>query len=142
MALHDLLDSAFDIAMLLAITASVCIAFGGLRVGKWIFLLALVVVALPAVPEALWRSLAEWRKWLAGYVDDRVVIYALGVVGFLVAMNLLRHVLAFFVGYGAADSAVGNLLASTISSVFLIFMWPFRAVRRATRGLRPEGDDP
>ena len=140
MALHDLLNSAFDIAMLLAIAASVCIVFGGLGVGKWIFLLALVVVALPAVPESAWRSVVEWHDRLPDYVDD-LVLLALYVVGFLVAMNLLRHVLALFVGYGAADAAVGHLLASAITALFVMFRWPYRTIRRAARGLRPGDDD-
>lgn len=103
---------------------------------------ALAVAALPVALDELGVPEVDWREWLPDYVDERVVIYAVYALGFLVAMNALRHVLAFFVGYGAADSAVGSLLASAIASVFAIVRWPFGAIRNAARRLRPRIGDP
>ena len=131
-----------SLAALLVILAGVCFVFGGRRAGRRLLLVAIAVIALPTVLATLGLPAADWRNWLPSYVDERVVIYALYIVGFLVAMNLLRHLLAFFVGYGAADSAVGNLLASATASVFAILKWPFRAMRRLARGSRSWGEDP
>lgn len=144
MDLRDLwlILTPFDAALLIFLAGGTCIAFGGRRLGAWLLVAAFAVLLLPVVmPDVQSLSEIDWRKWLPSYIDDRVVIYALCVVGFLVAMNVLRHILAFFVGYGAADSAVGHLLASAIASVFVIFRWPFRAIRRIARGSRPWGDD-
>lgn len=134
MDLRDLwlILTPFDLAMLIFMAGATCIAFGGRRLGTWLIVASFVVLVLPAV---------VWREWLPSYIDERVVIYVLCVVGFLVAMNVLRHILAFFVGYGAADSAVGHLLASAIISLFVILRWPARAIRRIVRGSRPWGDD-
>ena len=131
-----------SLAALLIVLAGTCFVFGGRKAGKRLLLAALAVAALPVVLDALGLPEVDWRRWLPGYVDERVAIYAVYAVGFLVAMNVLRHVLAFFVGYGAADSAVGNLLASAIASVFAIVRWPFRAMRNAARRLRPGAGDP
>ena len=122
-----------SLATLLIVLAGISFMFGARRAGTGLLLAALVVIALPVVSVKL---------GLPDYVDERVVTIALYVVGFLVAMNLLRHALAFFVGYRAADTAAGSLLASAIISVFAIFRWPARAVRRILRGFRPWASDP
>ena len=142
MGLQSALALTPSLAALLIVLAGTCFVFGGRKAGKRLLLAALAVAALPVVFEKLGLPEVDWRRWLPDYVDERVVIYAVYAVGFLVAMNVLRHILAFFVGYGAADSAVGNLLASATVSVFAIFKWPFRAIRRMARGSRPWGDDP
>ena len=142
MGLQSALALTPSLAALLIVLAGVCFVLGGHRAGKRLLFVAIAVIALPTVLAALGLPAVDWRSWLPSYVDERVVIYALYVVGFLVAMNVLRHLLAFFVGYGAADSAVGNLLASATTSVFAILKWPFSTMRRLARGSRPWGDDP
>ena len=142
MYVESLVALTSTLAALLIALAGVCLVFGAGRVARRLLLVAVAVAALPIVSESLGLTDVDWRGWLPDYIDERVVIYLLYAVGFLVAMNVLRHVLAFFVGYGAADSAVGNLLASAVASVFAIVMWPFRAVRNAARRLRPWDGDP
>ena len=142
MELQSALGLMPSLAVLLIVLAGICFVFGGRKAGKRLLLAALAIAVIAPAFDELELSEVDWRKWLPSYVDHRVVIYALYVIGFLVVMNVLRHILAFFVGYGAADSAVGNLLASATVSVFAIFKWPFRAIRRMARGSRPWGDDP
>ena len=136
MGLQSALALAPSLAALLIALAGTCFVCGGRKAGKRLLLAALAVATLPIVFEELGLPETDWRRWLPDYVDERVVIYAVYAAGFLVAMNVLRHILAFFVGYGAADSAVGNLLASAIASVFAIVRWPFRALRNAIRRFR------
>ena len=141
MDLRSALALTPSLAAILIILAGTCFVLGGRKAGKRLLLLAFAVVALPPLLDGMGLSTVDWRKWLPSYVDDRGVIVALCVVGFLFALNLLRHVLAVFVGYGSADSAVGGVLASAISSVFAIVRRPFRAMRRIARGSRPWADD-
>ena len=70
-----------------------------------------------------------------------VIVYGLYAIGFLGAVNLLGQVVALFVGYGAANSAVGNLLATVITSVFAMLAWPFKALRRIGRSSHSPLDD-
>lgn len=141
MDLESLLALGPPLAALLIALAGASLVFGARKAGKWFFLVAIAVVVLPVIAEELGSLNVEWRAWLPDYVDERVFIYGLYAAGFLVAMNVLRHVLALFVGYGAANSAVGDLLASVVASVLAVIIWPFRAVRNVVRRLRPwDGD--
>lgn len=119
------------------VCAGLSFALGNRRLGRLLLLLALGTVAASAlVPSGL-----GWRAWLPEYIDETVVIYVICIVAFLVGLNLLRHVLALFVGYGAADAAVGGVLTSVILTVLAVLRWPLRSLRRLTGGWRRPPDD-
>ena len=101
----------------------------------------MVAVVGGSLAEASGIAGADWRRWLPGYIDPDIVLYVLYAMAFLVAMNLLRHFLALFVGYGAANSATGNLLSTIIVTVATIVFWPLRALRRLGRSSRQPFDD-
>lgn len=121
--------------------AGIAFIFGGRQLGKKLLLLGLLGAVAGAVGDELDLAGVDWRAWLSDYLPPDVVVYGLYAIGFLVAMNLLRHVLALFVGYGAANSAVGNLLATVITSGFALLAWPFRALRRLGRSSHSTLDD-
>ena len=121
--------------------AGLAFIFGGRQLGKKLLLLGLLGAVAGTAGNELGFTGVDWRAWLPNYLPPDVVIYGLYAIGFLVAMNLLRHVLALFVGYGAANSAVGNLLATVITSVFAMLAWPFRALRRLGRSSHSPLDD-
>lgn len=60
------------------------------------------------------------------------VLVLLGL-GVLIGFSILGHVLALFIGRGAADSAIGNLLAYVLRVFFLPFVLPFRLFRLLMR---------
>lgn len=80
----------------------------------------------------------DWRAWLPDHLPPT---WSCTAIGFLVAMNLLRNILVLFVGYGAANSAVGNLLSAVLTSMFAVLAWPFRALRRMGRSSHSSFDD-
>ena len=121
--------------------AGLAFVFGGRQLGKRLLLLGLLGAVAGAAADELDLAGVDWRAWLPDYLPPDVVVYGLYVIGFLVAMNLLRHVLALFVGYGAANSAVGNLLSTVITSTFAVLAWPFRALRRIGRSSHSSFDD-
>ena len=121
--------------------AGITFIFGGRRLGKKLLQLGVVGAAAGAAANDMGLASGDWRAWLPRGLDADVVVYGLYAIGFLVAMNLLRHLLALFVGYGAANSAVGNLLATVITSVFAMLAWPFRALRRLGRSSQPPFGD-
>ncbi len=61
---------------------------------------------------------------------EKAFPYIFGFFVLLIGLRMLREFLAFFVGRGAADTAVGNLLSSVIKFLFLSLVWPIRALRR------------
>ena len=122
--------------------AGLAFIFGGRRLGKKLLQLGVVAAVVGAAVDDMGLASADWRAWLPDGLDADMVVYGLYAIGFLVAMNLLRHLLALFVGYGAADSATGNLLATVITSVFAMLVWPFRALRRIGRSSHSPFDDP
>ena len=75
----------------------------------------------PAAGNALWARpgalvIAKQYVWI--------------VIGVLVAFSVLRYALALFVGRGAADTAVGNLLAALIAFFVVVVFMPLRLLRR------------
>ena len=115
--------------------------FGGRRFGAALLRYSAVAVVIGGIAHTSGISGSEWRNWLPDYVEPDIVLYGLYAMAFLVAMNFLRHFLALFVGYGAANSATGNLLSTIIVSVATIVFWPLRALRRLGRASRQPFDD-
>ena len=131
------MEALDGICAFMIVGAGLSFVLGKRRLGRLLLLLAVGTVTVSVlVPGGL-----DWRAWLPDYIDDAVVIYVLCIVGFLVGINLLRHVLALFIGYGAANSAVGNILSSVILAVFTILVRPLRALRRMGGGGRRSSDD-
>lgn len=115
--------------------------FGARRAGGVLLRYGLAAVVAGIVIDAVGLAGADWRARLPEYIDPDIVVYTLGAIGLLAALNLLRHFLALFVGYGAANSTIGNLLSTAIVSVFTMIFWPIRALRRLGRGSRQPLDD-
>ena len=116
-------------ALLIAISGLVFIV-GGRRSGGGLLLLGVFAAVAGAVTQD--SSVAELsrRLGMSPATAEPAIRYALYGVGFLVALNLIRHSLALFVGYPAADSAVGGVLSSLLLSVFAVVFWPVRRLLR------------
>ena len=63
-------------------------------------------------------------------IVEGIPFYVWFGVGVLLAFSLLRYALALFVGRGAADTAVGNLLAALIAFLVVVVFMPLRLLRR------------
>lgn len=123
------------------VIAGAFFVFGARRAGGVLLRYGLAAVVAGIVIDAVGLAGADWRARLPDYIDPDILFYTLGAIGFLAALNLLRHFLALFVGYGAANSTIGNLLSTVIVSVFTTIFWPIRALRRLGRGSRQPLDD-
>ena len=113
---------AFGIAF-----SGILFVFGGRRLGATLLRYSMVAVVGGSLAEASGMNDADWRQWLPDYVDSDIVLYVLYAMAFLVAMNFLGHFLALFVGYGAANSATGNLLSTvivTVEAFAKLWGWP------------------
>ena len=123
------------------VIAGALFVFGARRAGGVLLRYGLAAAVAGIVIDAVGLAEADWRASLPDYIDPDIVIYTLSAIGFLAALNLLRHFLAMFVGYGAANSTIGNLLSTVIVSVFTMIFWPIRALRRLGRASRQPLDD-
>lgn len=123
------------------VIAGALFVFGARRAGGVLLRYGLAAAVAGIVIDAVGLAEADWRARLPDYIDPDIVIYTLSAIGFLAALNLLRHFLAMFVGYGAANSTIGNLLSTVIVSVFTMIFWPIRALRRLGRASRQPLDD-
>ena len=116
-------------AVLIAMSGLAFIA-GGRRAGGGLLLSGVFVAVAGALTQDLSVDELSRRLGVSPAAAESAVRYALYGIGFLVALNLLRHFLALFVGYPAADSAVGGVLSSLLLSVFAIVFWPVRRLLR------------
>ena len=125
------MDSLFPaLAAVLVVSSGLAFVAGAPRPGVRLLLLAAFAVAGGEIVAQ--TSLAELaaRVGLPPAAGERALRYALYVVGLLVLLNLVRHFLALFVGYSAASSAVGGVLASVLLSILAIVFRPVRQLRR------------
>ena len=110
---------------LLVVCACIALVFGKIRAaGKFILVGLASIVAVAVVANVGFVSEAE-----------EAFPYILGFIGLLIGLRVLRELLAVFVGKGAADTAIGNLLAWVIRFLFLVLVWPLKVLRRLFSGL-------
>lgn len=124
------------LAALLIVLSGVVFVIGGRRSGGGLLLLGVLLVVAGAVIQDLGVAELSRRFGVSPAAAEPAIRYVLYGIGFLVTLNLIRHFLALFVGYPAADSAVGGVLESLLLSVFAIVLWPVRRLLRVVSSTR------
>ena len=125
------MDSGLQaLAAFLIVASGLAFIAGGRRSATGLLLLGVVVAAGGAAAERVNVTGLHDRTGILPPAAEPLLGYAFYVIAFLVALNLIRHLLALFVGYFAADSAVGGVLSSLLLSVFAVLLWPFRLLWR------------